>query len=146
LKRELVIAIEPENTAAIAGGKVDCSIIIRKDATSIPAEILIAQGKASQLAEKIREYKGYLLSESDDTDLASRLDLLLDISGVRVAGDHEIPWENATFEHRTLVSNLNTLTTIQIELRLAEKEFLKGVSEKKGLRGQQMIAEETSIN
>ena len=146
LKRELVIAIEPENTAAIAGGKVDCSIIIRKDATSIPAEILIAQGKASQLAEKIREYKGYLLSESDDTDLASRLDLLLDISGVRVAGDHEIPWENATFEHRTLVSNLNTLTTIQIELRLAEKEFLKGVSEKKGLRVQQMIAEETSIN
>ena len=145
LKKELVIATEPENTAVIAGGKIDCSKITRKDAQDIPVEILITQGKASQLAEKIREYKVYLLSESDDSDLASKLDMLLDISGVSVADDHEIPWENAKFEHRSIVSNLNTLTIIQIELRMAEKEFLKSVSEKAGLSGQQMIAEKPSI-
>ncbi len=146
LKKELVIATEPDNEEAIAGGVIDCSKIIRKDAQDIPVDILITQGKALQLAEKIREYKGYLVSESDDADLASKLDMLLDISGVRVAGDHEIPWENATFEHRTIVSSLNTLTIIQIELRLAEKEFLKSVSNKTEVSGQQIFAEETSIN
>jgi hypothetical protein len=145
LKKELVIATEPENKAAIAGGEIDCSNIIRKDATKIPVDILIFQGKASQLAEKIKEYKGYLLSESDDANLALKLDMLLDISDVRVADDYEIPWENATFEHRTFVSNLNTLTIIQIELRLAEKEFLKSVAEKRDVSDQQKIAEGTSL-
>lgn len=145
LKKELVIATEPENKAAIAGGEIDCSNIIRKDATKIPIDILIFQGKASQLAEKIKEYKGYLLSESDDANLALKLDMLLDISNVRVADDYEIPWENATFEHRTFVSNLNTLTIIQIELRLAEKEFLKSVAEKRDVSDQQKIAEGTSL-
>jgi hypothetical protein len=145
LKRELVIATEPENEEAIAGGEIDFSEIKRKDAYDIQVKILIIEGKASQLSEKIREYKGYLLSASDDAELASKLGMLLDISEVRVDDDYEIPWENATFEHRTLVSNLNTLTIIQIELRLAEKEFLKSVSEKTGLSGQQIIAEETSL-
>ncbi len=144
LKRELVIATEP-NEEAISGGAIDFSRIIRKDANNIPTDILIVQGKASQLAGKIREYKEYLLSESADADLASKLDLLLDISKVKVADDEEIPWENATFEHRTFVSILNTLTTIQIEIRLAEKEFLKSISEKRDVRGQQIIAEETSL-
>jgi len=146
LKRELVIATEPENEDAIAGGLVDISKIIRKDAQNVPEKILINEGKASQLAEKIRVYKGYLISGSDDADLVSKLDMLLDMSGVRVADDHVIPWENATFEHRTFVCDLNTLTIIQIELRLAEKEFLKSISEKTGSGGQQIIAEETSIN
>jgi len=145
LKRELVTATEPENKEAIAGGEIDFSKITKKDALDIPVKILITEGKASRLSEKIREYKGYLLSESDDADLASKLDMLLDISGVRVADDQEIPWENATFEHRSLLSDLNTLTVIQIELSLAEKEFLKSISEKTGSGGQQMIAEETSI-
>jgi hypothetical protein len=145
LKRELVVATEPENEDAIAGGEIDFSRLTMKDAQNVPAKILITEGKASQLEEKIREYKGYLLSESDDADLASRLDMLLDISGVSVADDYVIPWENATFEHRSLVSSLNTLTIIQIELKLAEKEFLKSVSENTGLRSQQVIAEETSL-
>ncbi|HDS06232.1 MAG TPA: hypothetical protein ENO05_01275, partial [Bacteroides sp.] len=144
LKRELVIATEPANEEAIAGGKIDCSLIIRKDAYKTPVDILIIQGKASQLAWKIREYKKYLLSESADADLASKLDLLLDISEVKIADDEEIPWENATFEHRTFVSILNTLTTIQIEIRLAEKEFLKSVSEITDVGGQQIIAVETN--
>jgi hypothetical protein len=145
LKKELVTATEPENTVAIAGGKVDGSMILRKDAINIPAEILIIEGKASQLAEKIKEYKGYLLSESDDANLASKLDMLLDISRVKVADEPEIPWENATFEHRTLVSDLNTLTIIQIKLWLAEKEFLKSFSEKTEESDQQIIAEEINL-
>jgi hypothetical protein len=145
LKVDLVKATEPENAIATAGGKVDCSLILRKDATKTPAEILIVEGKAFQLAERIKGYKAYLIAASDDTDLASKLDVLLDLSEVRVADDHEIPWEIATFQHRTLVSNLNTLTIIQIKLRLAEKEFLKSISEKTALSGQQMIAEEPNI-
>lgn len=145
LKRELVIATEPENEEAIAGGVIDFRLITRKDAQNIPVDILIIQGKARQLAEKIEEYKRYLLSESDDADLASKLDMLLDVSEVKVAEDYDIAWENSTFEHRTLVSNLNTLTIIQIELRLAEKEFLKSVSEKTEVNGQQIIAEETNL-
>jgi hypothetical protein len=145
LKRELVLATEPENEDAISGGKIDFSKITKKDAQNVPEKILIIEGKASRLAEKIKEYKRYLLSESDDPDLASRLDMLLDLSGVRVADGYEISWENATFEHRSLVSSLNTLTIIQIELKLAEKEFLKSVSENTGLRSQQVIAEETSL-
>jgi hypothetical protein len=143
LKRELVIATEPGNEEAIAGGGIDFRQITKKDAHDIPADILIIQGKAAQLAEKIMEYKGYLLSVSDDADLASKLDMLLDISDFRVSDDYTIPWENETFEHRPLVSNLNTLTFIQIELRLAEKEFLRSISEKAEVSGQQMIAEET---
>jgi len=146
LKRELVIATGPENEEAIAGGEIDFSKITKKDAQNIPAKILITEGKASQLAEKIKDYKGYLLAGSDDEDLAFRLDKLLDLSGVSVADDYVIPWENATFEHRSLVSDLNTLTLIQIELKLAEKEFLKSLSEKASSGGQQIIAEETSLN
>jgi len=143
LKRELVIATEP-NEEAIAAGEIDLGKITRKDAQDIPADILIIQGKASQLAGKIKEYKGYLLSESDAVDLASKLDMLLDVSEVRVADDDEIPWENATFEHRTFVSILNTLTTIQIEIQLAEREFLKSISEKADVSGKQIIAVETN--
>jgi len=143
LKRELVTATEPGNEEAIPGGEIDFSKITRKDAHDIPADILIIQGKAAQLAEKIKEYKGYLLSVSDDADFTSKLDMLLDISDFRVSDDYTIPWENETFEHRPFVSILNTLTFIQIELRLAEKEFLKSISEKAEVSGQQMIAEET---
>lgn len=145
LKRELVLATEPENAAALAGGGVDLQMILRKDANDIPGQILIVEGRAKQLLEKIQEYKAYLLSASDDAGLASKLDMLLDVSEVRVADDHVVPWETATFEHRTFVSNLNTLTTIQIELRLAEKEFLNSVSGKELGKGRQMIAEESNL-
>jgi len=145
LKRELVIATEPGNEEAIAGDEIDFSKITSKDAHDIPADILIIQGKAAQLAEKIKEYKSYLLSVSDDADLASKLDMLLDISDFRVSDETTIPWENETFEHRPFVSNLNTLTFIQIELRLAEKEFLKSISKNTEASGQQLIAEETKL-
>lgn len=144
LKKELVILTEP-HAGSIVDGEIDGSMIIRKDANKIPGKILILQGKASQLAKKIKEYKEYLLSVSDDADLASKLDMLLDVSRVRVPNDAVIPWENATFEHRTFVSNLHTLTIIQIKLRLAEKEFLKSVSEKTKVSDQQIIAVEASF-
>jgi hypothetical protein len=146
LKRELVIATEPGNEEVFAAGEIDFSKITRKDAQDVPADILIIQGKAAQLAEKIKEYKGYLLSVSDDADLASKLDMLLDISEFRISDDYTIPWENRTFEHRPFVSNLNTLTFIQIELRLAEKEYFRAVSEKTDVSSQQIIAEKSKVN
>ena len=145
LKSELVIATEPGNEDVIAAGEIDFSKITRKDALNIPADILIIQGRATQLAEKIKEYKGYLLSETHDVDLALQLDMLLDISEFRISDDYTISWENVTFEHRPFVSNLNTLTFIQIKLRLAEKEFLKSFSKKAGSSGQQIIAEEIKV-
>lgn len=141
LKSALVIATEPENEAAIKGGTINFSALQKKDENNIPAEILITGGKARELSEKITAYKAYLLSRSEDPDLPLKLEQLLDVKKVKVADDYEVPWEYVTFEHRSFVSVLNTLTIIQIKLRLAEKEFLKRTSENTAVKGTYKYAE-----
>lgn len=142
LKRELIIATEPDNKEAVSDGEIDLSKIERKDANDTPVKILIIDGKAMELSNRISEYKKYFLSEFDDPALAPKMDMFFDFSNVKVRDDYEVPWESATFEHRTFVANLNELTIIQVKLRLAEKEFLKSISKEAKMNDKQMFAEE----
>lgn len=145
LKRALVIATEPENEAAITGGKVKLAYVNKKDAMGVPVEFLIIDGKARELSEKLSAYKQYLFTASEDPGLASNLDVLLYVGNVGISDGEEIPWEYATFEHRTFVSILNTLTMIQIKLRLAEKEFIKSYLKRTAESDPQIFANGTNL-
>jgi hypothetical protein len=144
LKRELIIAVDPNNTEAFSGDEIDYKKINGKDNGSVPLEILFGddnKGKAYQLKGILQEYRGFLLSISDNADLVSSLDILLDVSEVREIHNHPITWEELYFSHRTLISVLSSLTTIQVQLRLAEKEAIGILAESEDETVQTLIAE-----
>jgi len=68
-----------------------------------------------------------LLTCSNDPEVLSSIDFLLDFTGEDISGDN-YSWEQLYFEKRSLMSVLNSLTTIQLQLRLAEKEILVKLS------------------
>jgi len=131
LMHELIIAVDQKNSEVISGAEIDYQNITGKDAMGVPAEILFGpenNGKVYQLKSTIMEYQELLLSFSNDTELKSSINLLLDTSGKEISGEN-YSWEHLYFERRSLMSIINSLTTIQLQIRLAEKEVLKNLSE-----------------
>jgi hypothetical protein len=147
LKRELIIKTDPANKIAFSGDEIDYSMIDGKDNGNVPLEVLFGEenkGKAFQLKGLLQEYREFLLSISDNPELASSLDMLLDVSRVREIHNQPITWEDLYFSHRTLMSVLSSLTTIQVQLELAEKEIISILAEDEFVRAQNTIAEENS--
>lgn len=145
LKRELIISVNPANSEALIGDDIDCSRIIRKDAVGIPTDILIGtnnNGKAYELSDKLLKYKEFLIAVSNEPELVSKLGILLDISDKKDLPDYTYTWEQNYFEYRSLMSVLNSLTSIQIELKLVEKEVLNILSRKESLTAQHIITTE----
>jgi len=130
LKYDLIIAVEQDNSEAFTGSELHYIKISGKDAMAIPTEILFGSdnnGKVYQLKRVLMDYKKWLLSCSDDPELLSGINLLLDFTGEDISGDN-YSWEQLNFEKRSLMSVLNSLTTIQLQIRLAEKEILTKLS------------------
>jgi hypothetical protein len=130
LKYDLIIAVDQGNSEAFTGSELDYKKIAGKDAMVIPTEILFGtenNGKVYQLKSTLMDYKEWLLSCSNDPEVLSGIDLLLDFTGENISEDN-YSWEQLYFEKRSLMSVLNSLTTIQLQLRLAEKEILAELS------------------
>lgn len=146
LKRELISIADPESKA-LKNDKINYKHIINKSDTNIPFEVLIGpetNGKAYQLEEMLVSYKEMLLSASNDNKFASSVNLLLDLSQEPTMHEHTYSWVEFQFNHRTLISTLNSLTCIQIQVRLAEKEMIETFCSKEIDSEQNIIAAENS--
>ncbi len=143
LKYVLIVSVDPNNSEAISGTDIDYKYVNRKDEMNIPAEILFGSennGKVYQLKRTIKTYKEFLLTFSNEPELVSSIELLLDISEEEIS-EKSYSWEQFHFEHRTLMSILNSLTTIQLQLRLSEKEILRKLSKTEFETAQNIITE-----
>jgi len=130
LKYDLTLAVDQDNSEAFTGFELDYKKIAGKDAMDIPTEILFGtenNGKVYQLKSNLMDYKKWLLTCSNDPEVMSGIDFLLDFTGEDISGEN-YSWEQLYFEKRSLMSVLNSLTTIQLQLRLAEKEILVELS------------------
>ncbi len=146
LKRELIITTDPDSEA-LTGDKINYKDIHEKDNISVPFEILIGKendGKAFQLKDMLQSYRELLLSYSDGSKIISSLNILLNVSQETEIYDYTYGWVELQFKHRTLITVLNSLTTIQIQLRLAEKEIITVITRNESETGQKIIAADNS--
>lgn len=125
LKKELILTVDPENKIAVSGNGIDYKLISKKDEIAIPSEILILNEKSFQLGKMLRDFKNLIISEFGTTQFTKRMDILLDISDKNDKSGDKYSWEQMNFEHRSLMSVLTSLTTIQLHLKLAEMEVLE---------------------
>jgi len=130
LKYDLIVAVDQDNSEAFNGSVLDYKKIASKDAMDIPTGILFGtenNGEIYQLKSALMDYKKLLLTCSNDPEVLFSINILLDFTGEDISGDN-YSWEQLYFEKRSLMSVLNSLTTIQLQLRLAEKEILVKLS------------------
>lgn len=146
LKQELILTADPASEA-IKGDEIDHKNITNKDNMAVPFEILIGpenNGKAFQLEAMLKSYKDLLLSTTNDIKLVSSLDILLDLTEETEIYNWTYNWVELQFKHRSLITAINSLTTIQIQLRLAEKEIISVLSDIGSEKGEKIIAAENS--
>jgi hypothetical protein len=120
LKVELLLRESEENSIAIIDkGLINTWNIRNKDKIERVNRVMLGEGKATQLKNKLEAYSNYLLSVSGDADQA----VLIDVRS-SVANGREVSWEKSTFENLFLVFTINKLTEIENNVRLAEMDIL----------------------
>ena len=120
-------AIDPEHE------EIHWEFVDAKDNTNHPAEVMILKGKATELKDKINEYREFMLSLIEDKEkyagtvsalegiLSTELpDIHLEHGGKKVVPT----WETTYFENLPLASVITLLSNFQANVRNGEAEML----------------------
>lgn len=107
----------------------DETLIIKKeDDLNTPSTIMIAQGKGSQLKEKIGEYRNFVVSIIDEKDENLRNSIAQELetpsSRFSLKDGESRTWESLYFENKPLAAVLTILSKLQIDVRNAESNLL----------------------
>ena len=128
-KKEIVIKAEGENTQAVVGDQVDIRYVNAKDNNNVPGEIMILNKKGTELREKIKNYREFLVSLVDDKENYAAIVASIE-SGLDTADPPPDkkgvahPWESLYFEHLPLASVITILSKMQSDVRNAESEMV----------------------
>jgi gliding motility-associated protein GldM len=129
-KIEIVKTAEGDDTEAVLDGEIHWDFIQAKDNTSVPAQVMVGDNNdkaAKELRKKIEEFKEYLLSLVDESNIGLKEALE---SGLDT---HDHPpkdgkpghiWESAHFEHLPMAGVLTNMTAIQASIRNAEADMI----------------------
>ncbi len=131
--RECKFAIlEVKEQKSIEEGEVNWDEVHAKDNMDIPAQVMIVQGKAKELKQKINEHRDFLLSLIEEKERYS-----ITVKAIEGALSTELPdvelehgrnvtptWESSYFEHLPLASVITLLSKMQADVRNAEAEML----------------------
>lgn len=91
-----------------------------KENFDISTEVMIIQGKAKELKIKIDEYKSFLLDFEKNEQSISKIYQLLNTQDPAPHDGILRTWESYTFEHYPVISVINTLTNLQVNIKIAE--------------------------
>ena len=125
--------LEVKEEKAIVEGQMNWDEVQAKDNMDIPAQIMIVEGKASDLKEQIIGYREFLISMIDDhTKYAGTVGsigaiLSTELPDVHLehGGKKVVPtWETTYFEQLPLASVITLLSNMQANVRNAEAEML----------------------
>jgi len=128
IKVDIVKAIGEDNKQAIEGGIVNIKKIKNFDNNYYTHFILIGEdhkGKAFELKERIEDLREQLINLSGkDGNTTKVINTLLDTSLPENRPEWAKSWEMMYFNHISVVGCMNVLSTLQRNVRLAEKEAL----------------------
>ncbi|WP_297097072.1 gliding motility protein GldM [uncultured Draconibacterium sp.] len=112
--------------------KVDGSVVevVKKDDLNGPSELMITQKRATDLKNKVAEYREFLstLINEDDEDLRQTILSELRTSdperGSKAEGNYK-SWESEHFEDKPLIAVMTLLSKIQIDVKNSEASVAK---------------------
>lgn len=125
--------LEVKEEDAIHDGEMHWDEVQAKDNMDIPAQIMIVEGKASELKQKIIDYREFLTTMIDDqekyagTVASINAILTTELPDVHLehGGKKVVPtWETTYFEQLPLASVITLLSNMQANVRNAEAEML----------------------
>ena len=112
--------------------KLDGSVVqvVKKDDLNGPSELMITQKRASDLKQKVEEYRAFLTSliNEDDSELRETIISELNTSdpqrGSGGEGNYK-SWESEHFEDKPLIAVMTLLSKIQIDVKNSEAYVAK---------------------
>ena len=128
-----ILAIGEEEAIDPDHEEIHWDLVEAKDNTNHPAEVMIVKGKATELKDKINEYREFMLSLIEDKEkYAGTVDALEGILSTGLPDIHlehggkkvTPTWETTYFEHLPLASVITLLSNFQANVRNAEAETL----------------------
>jgi gliding motility-associated protein GldM len=107
----------------------DTLIIKKEDDLNAPSEFMITQGNATELKERIIEYRNNMMAlvDEEDEELKSTIQAALDTSDPPVnlkEGGENKSWESQRFLSKPLVAVLTLLSKIQIDVKNSESNMV----------------------
>ena len=112
------IVIMADGKDAVKGATV--RQIKKRDDTNIPHQYGINEGHATELKNKIGDYREFLKEVADDPDLNDDIDAMFATAPGQNADGKEISWEQAVFEEMPVCATITVLSKIQNDVRTFE--------------------------
>lgn len=130
LKLEIVKKTEGDDTEAIEGENILGELIVKKDDTFAPAEIMIGankDGKANDLKMALDQYREYLLSLLDEKSVDTResIKTSLNTDDPPPKEGEILRWQDEHFEELPLMAVITLMSKMQSDVRNAESDALR---------------------
>jgi gliding motility-associated protein GldM len=95
-----------------------------------PSEFLITQGRATEIKQKIEDYKAFLISMLGEDNEELKNTILSELNtddpkGNLKEGTEKMSWESEHFENKPLIAVLTLLSKIQIDVKNSESNVVK---------------------
>jgi gliding motility-associated protein GldM len=125
--------LEIKEKKAIVNGEIDWNEVQGKDNMDHPGQVMIIEGKGSELKGKIDDYRNYMLSMIDDKEKYSStvesIEGILTTELPKIQLEHGgkkvvATWETTYFDMLPLASVITLLSKMQADVRNAEAEML----------------------
>jgi len=120
-----------DSDPVVVSSKGDTILIKREDDLNTPSEIMIQQKKATDLKNKINEYREFLASLLEKgSPLSDNIIKQLDTSDPRInlrEGGEKKTWESLNFESKPLIAVVTLLSKMQIDIQNAETNVISSL-------------------
>lgn len=117
--------------AFVVNSKGDTLVVSREDDLNTPSEIMIQQKKASDLKNRIQDYRTFLTSFLDQgSPLSETIIKQLDTSDSKPnlkEGGERKTWESAHFESKPLIAVITLLSKMQVDIENAETNIISSL-------------------
>ncbi|NBC84559.1 MAG: gliding motility protein GldM [Bacteroidetes bacterium] len=128
-KIQIVKVSEGEDSEAIDGAEIHGDHIGGKDNTSVPAQVMMLEGRGKELKANIDEYREFLLDHVINPDqnqqLVESIESGLNTDDPETHEGEQHSWESEHFEHLPLIGVLTVMSGMQIDVRNAESDMIK---------------------
>lgn len=118
--------IKWEVCEAADGEDADVNNIKSKDNLDVGGQVMILEGGADKLKEKIDAYRKYVLSLVSDKNptLCKTLEINLTTKDPEPVGGEHKTWGSDNFEHMPLAAVTTVITKMQVDVRNAESDVI----------------------
>ncbi|PID89994.1 MAG: hypothetical protein CSA97_05205 [Bacteroidetes bacterium] len=122
------LAEGPESPALLEGGQINSKLIEAKSNTDIPAQVLILDGGAKTIREKVEAFRAKAVSlldpERDSVMIRTIEDILNTDAPPPTEDGIQHSWESFRFEHIPLIATLPQLTKVQVDALNVEADLM----------------------